>query len=106
VLWAVGIFLASSIPGSGIPRNVVFAHDKLLHALVFAGLGACAWHALRRPVPAWLIAVGWGGLDELHQKFVPGRMSDPWDLAADAAGAALGVGVVLMAAMYARRRAR
>jgi VanZ family protein len=32
----------------------------------------------------------WGALDEAHQEWIPGRMMDSGDLAADVAGAAVG----------------
>ena len=38
--------------------------------------------------------------DEIHQRYVPGRFSDPWDVVVDSLGIAVAVGVV-----YARGRA-
>ncbi len=40
---------------------------------------------------AFLIAFAYGGTDELHQYFVPGRQCSLWDLLADGLGAGLGV---------------
>lgn len=43
-------------------------------------------------VTSWLLTVGYGFLDELHQAFVPTRQMSLWDLLADA----LGAGVILL----------
>jgi VanZ family protein len=71
--------------------------DKVGHALMFGVLAALIWRALRgsfelSPSAALiattvLLAVIYGGIDEIHQSYVPGRSSDAWDLAADALGA-------------------
>ena len=58
------------------------------------GQGQCAW--LTAAVLTLLYALS----DEFHQRFVPGRHADPWDLAFDAFGAVLG----LAAWIWLRRR--
>lgn len=80
--------------------GVHFPHlDKLAHALIFGafayllawGLFA-GWPALstgRVLTVTLMCAVAWGALDELHQRYVPFRQSDPLDLLADATGALL-----------------
>jgi VanZ family protein len=97
------IFFLSAQPnlrvGLGLPHA-----DKLAHAGVFALLALLAAWGLARSFPGWervrvlllslLLAVVYGGLDELHQRFVPGRTPDPLDLAADAAGALLVITVL------------
>ncbi len=74
--------------------------DKLAHAAWFFLLGLLAYRAgrsaegwsRRRAVAAVLLAATlWGASDEAHQAFVPGRDVEAADLAADVAGAALGV---------------
>lgn len=84
--------------------------DKLAHALIFGvfayllawGLFA-GWPALstgRVLGLTLLCAVVWGGLDELHQWYVPFRQLDPLDLVADGVGALL---VVTGWALWRRR---
>ena len=91
-LWAALIFAFSAIPslGTGLgPWDL--ALRKLAHAAEYAVLGALLVRALRRPLPAWGLAVLYAVTDELHQTFVPGRRGAPLDVAIDAAGAAIGV---------------
>lgn len=67
----------------------------------FALLGMLAANALATVRPeasrwdlgqgALALAALWGWIDELHQTVVPGRTTDPFDLAADVLGAALGI---------------
>lgn len=74
--------------------------DKLVHAAVFALLagaigyvsGLRGWRML---VVSICGAVAVGALDEWHQMYLPGRSAGLDDLAADAAGAALGAAALL-----------
>ena len=76
--------------------------DKLVHAVLYAGLSALLVRALaggwQRPVTlriavlAAALATMYGVSDEIHQAFVPPRESDPRDLVADGIGAALAAG--------------
>ena len=82
--------------------------DKDGHAVLYAGLACLLVRALsgarwsRVTGGASAIAVGlaaaYGMTDEFHQWFVPGRTADPADWVADVAGAAIGVGVIYLAA--------
>jgi len=61
-------------------------------------LAANALVAVRPEASRWDLGQGalaltalWGWIDELHQFGVPGRSTDPFDLAADVLGAALGI---------------
>lgn len=121
--WAGAIWFASSFdwrrvhlpgddhPGAGFSAALHalmdalpgwIAADKAVHTAIFA-VFACLLllpSRLQRgavaAAAAWALATAWGGLDELHQSFVPGRSMDALDLLADAIGATLGVsGVVL-----------
>lgn len=76
-------------------------NDKLAHVAYFALAGLLAaragrvgegWSARRTAAVVVLGAAAWGALDELHQTLTPGRAAEAGDVAADAAGAALGLG--------------
>ncbi len=114
VVWAIGIFTASSIPGADFPDSPIFSHDKILHFIVFFGfaflLERALHHQTRFPdlaryshLATLVIAVVYGSLDELHQAFVPGRDPDVFDLMADTTGA-LGAVIVVWLLNRLRRR--
>jgi VanZ family protein len=82
----------------------LFPHaDKVAHAVAFGllavltarALRAAGWGAARILVAAALAASLYGAMDEWHQSFVPGRDPDPWDWAADTAGALAGAAAVV-----------
>jgi VanZ family protein len=98
-LWALIIFVLSSIPGTAFPTYSVLTFDKLIHAAVYAVLGALCFLALPRKwspktgvlvLIAGAIATVYGASDEFHQVFVPGRFSDPRDVLADGVGGFVG----------------
>ena len=102
--WAtmVLIFVLSSISGLGpIPGGV---DDGVAHALQYAvlaalllrGLAGARWRGVkfRAAALAVLLATLYGGTDEAHQWFVPGRTAEVTDLVADALGAAVAAGVI------------
>ena len=96
------IWWLSSRESSAAPHSVMMAllHNSM-HVIAYAAVAGSLWLAWsRRPVAtlqgyrsraAWLIAVAYGVIDELHQSFVPGRNCSLCDLASDALGAALAV---------------
>ncbi len=97
--WCALIFVLSSVPGHNLPEMPAANADKVVHAVVYAILGALCLRALRgttslRPAPAVALAVVlttiYGVSDELHQLLTPGRSADVHDVMADAAGALLG----------------
>jgi VanZ family protein len=83
--------------------------DKLAHLLTFAVVGMAA--GLAGGMRGWRMAL-WcvagallvGGMDELHQMFLPGRSTSWADLAADAAGGLLGAAVLAVLGRLASRR--
>ncbi len=96
--WAAAIFAASSIPrGAPVPLPGAGV-DKFVHAGVFAVLGGLAAVALRAEGQARrraavfgaLAAIVYGGLDEVHQAWTPGRAMDIEDVLADGLGAVAG----------------
>jgi VanZ family protein len=108
LLWAGAIFWLSHRTGEELPRVGLPHLDKAAHLAVYAVLGllvARAWGwgpAISWTVAAgaWAVATLYGLSDEVHQVFVPERTFDLIDLAADAAGAAVGV------ALWKGRRAK
>ena len=103
--WAVVIWIGSSFSLGTRSIFTAFGVDKLAHAAEYALLGGLAVRAVIRTWPAsspWNAGQGgvalaglWGWLDEIHQFFVAGRSTDPFDLAADLAGAVLGAWIAL-----------
>jgi VanZ family protein len=71
------------------------AWDKPAHFLAFALITALLMHGTAGEAPLAVLAavVAFGGLDEVHQLFVPGRTADLTDFIADAAAAAVVVGL-------------
>jgi VanZ family protein len=98
-LWTAVIFLASSVPGSELP-SLPGQSDKLVHAGVYAILGALVVRAARVTWPRWtgkrtvamamIFCVLYGASDEFHQAFTPMRTPDWRDLLADMIGGAIG----------------
>lgn len=83
--------------------------DKLAHLLTFSVVGMAA--GLASGMRGWRMAlccVGGallvGGMDEIHQMFLPGRSASWSDLAADAAGGLLGAAALAVFNRIARRR--
>jgi VanZ family protein len=92
VIWAAVIFGLSSIPsfssGLGLWDEVL---RKGAHITEYALLGLLLVRALGRDLPALVFAIAYAATDEIHQHFVHGRHSSPFDVAFDACGAALGL---------------
>ena len=100
VLWAVLIFVSSSIPGRNIPKINFPNADKVVHFAIFMVFCALTDRAIRfqNRIPFFskhhlilsvVITVVYGLIDEGHQLFVPNRDANLMDLAADAVGASL-----------------
>ena len=83
--------------------------DKLAHLLTFAVVGMAAglaggmrgWPMVMCCVAGALLV---GGMDELHQMFLPGRSASWADLAADAAGGLLGAAMLAVLDRLSGRR--
>lgn len=62
----------------------------MAHFIEYSILGMALrfWAGGRAPRTAWfwLVGVGFGGADEIHQRFIPGRFMSFWDFTADACG--------------------
>ncbi len=114
VAWAALIFAFSAQANLRfLPDDSAdFALRKLGHTAVFGILALLVWHAIatttrtRRP-RAWalLLTILYAVTDELHQAVVSGRHASAVDVAIDAAGALIAVGVIA-GAVHLRRRTR
>lgn len=105
LLWAVFIFLVSSLPGKDIP-GLFWGQDILFHIFEYAVLALLLSRALKnsrffslsnKPMRLSLVIISclvYALSDELHQYFVPGRISCISDLIID------GMGVVLGSTIY------
>lgn len=90
------IFFLSSQHGfklPDLPKNI----DKIVHMLAYVPLAFLFYLSLRTSginkylfLVSVLCAIAYGISDELHQSFVPGRVSAFGDIAADSIGAILG----------------
>ena len=98
VAWAALIFTLSSVPdlGTGLGGWDLVLR-KLAHGAEYAVLGVLLLRAVEHAWASFWIAVAYAVTDELHQAFVPGRHASPLDIAVDAAGAAIGIALVLRA---------
>lgn len=103
------LFLLSSRTDLGA---VPSGWDKVSHAgayLVLCVLALRACHrglhrlGLRETLIALLLTAGYGVLDELHQRMVPGRQPSVLDWLADVVGA---IGAIALVGLVVRVRAR
>jgi VanZ family protein len=94
LVWAGVIFAFSSIPSlnSGLGtwdtvlrKGAHLTEYAILACLLVRAAGSSAW--------AFGLAVGYAATDEFHQTFVHGRHGSPVDVAIDAVGALIGLGV-------------
>ena len=100
-LYAILIFIVSSIPYATPPPLGVVYQDKWIHLLEYGALGFLVARALYHQTRYALLRRRWfrmtilitflyGVSDELHQWFVPGRHADGIDVLADGLGGLLG----------------
>jgi VanZ family protein len=88
---------------SALPTRYWFAHqDKVMHAGAYFIMAVLTWrsfiHYLKQPYALAIISLVfcslYGGLDEWHQSFIPGRTPDMGDWIADTIGAAIAIGLL------------
>jgi hypothetical protein len=92
VLFSIALFVACSIPGDSLPMSIIWSWDKLWHLAAF-GTFAILWRRAGAGVPAaGLGGFAFGAAIEVWQQFAPiGRYFDELDIAANAAGLAIGL---------------
>jgi VanZ family protein len=90
-----GIFILSNQPSLDILPPLFPMQDKVLHAGEFFLLGISLllnrdlWHRGHTLLFVFAFGALWGGLDEFHQSFIPGRDCCLADFGADIVGLAL-----------------
>jgi VanZ family protein len=104
VLWLVGLWVLSSLPGDDVHLPPFPGADKLAHALYFAVGGALLALSLspgrnwKRSRVIWTVLLSMaviGALDEFHQLHTANRTgADPLDWLADCVGGFLGAVVI------------
>jgi VanZ family protein len=113
LLWAVAIFLSSSIPSDQLPNLAILGFDKVVHLSIYCILAFLIHRALRRQThlevlqknalsATIVLTIIYGISDEMHQMVVPGRNATVYDVLAD------GIGASSYAALFAlwQRRSR
>ena len=113
ILMMATILTLSSLRGSPIPGLDLPYADKVVHATVYAVLGALLLRALWLTserfatwllfVPVVLFVSGFGGLDEFYQGFVPHRTPEFLDWVADSSGGFVGALAMLFFRFYRQR---
>lgn len=109
-VWAIVILVATSVPVTEMAHRLPVPWlDKAVHAALYGVLGWLVGTALsvsgrrnRWTFAVALVAIAtFAGIDELHQRWLPGRVPMTSDWLADIIGAAIG----LVAGMAILRRA-
>jgi VanZ family protein len=102
VVWGAAILAVSSLPHPGRGLHLFPGCDKVLHFIEYSILGAALryWSGTLNPLFP-LGGAGFAALDEIHQRYVPGRDASPWDWAADLAG--IVIGFILAGSLWRKR---
>ena len=110
--WILVIHGLSSTPADELPQIAIPHADKLFHLVIYFVFGVLIMRAFdhsffnvglaKLAVLAIIITLCCAVADELHQRLVPGRWCDPFDLIADIMG--LLAGVLIYAAERKDRR--
>lgn len=112
--WACLILIATTVPVTDFAvRRSTWWLDELVHGTLYLVLGWLVGLALgaagRRSAGAWMIALPalaiFALLDELHQRWLPGRVASLGDWSADVVGATIGLtaGMLLWGRLQPRR---
>ena len=109
ILYACAIIIVSSIPDLQTPEIKFIAVDKLAHFFEYAVFAFLTFRSFanfrssrnlnRAYVLSLIFLMVFAGLDEFHQKFIPGRFSDIGDWLVDVFGS-----VLVVTLFWLRRR--
>lgn len=99
IIYAVVVFLLSSVPGMNIPEYKFLVSDKIMHFMEYALFAILIFRSFsqlfRKQKFHYVIVVSsfflilFALLDEYYQKYIPGRESDVADVILDVFGASL-----------------
>jgi|WetSurMetagenome_2_1015567.scaffolds.fasta_scaffold243828_2 VanZ family protein len=99
ILYGIGIIFISSIPNLSTPKIKFVEFDKVLHFIEYALFSFLVYRSFsyifKKLNPNWILFFSFFFLaffalvDEWHQKYIPGRYSDPYDLTFDIIGSIL-----------------
>ena len=105
VIWMGFMFHCSSISGQDLPKLDIPNVDKLFHFTEYMVFGflltKALFHSSAKPNYKYIfiisvtIALLYGASDEFHQRFVPERSCDIFDLMFDLIGGCAGAGLSL-----------
>jgi surface polysaccharide O-acyltransferase-like enzyme len=100
VLWMAFVYYSSSISGEDMLKIDIPNIDKLFHFIEYFVLGALLIRAFANSsdrtnfkfifLLSILIAFIYGALDEFHQRFIPGRSPEIFDILSDIIGSLSG----------------
>ena len=102
-LYWIVLFIATTIPAPVLPDILDFS-DKIKHFIAYSGFAfllSLSLHFQEKYkkfaqyffLYSMLIVAIYGGLDEIHQNFVPNRMCEFWDWVADLVGGVFGISI-------------
>ena len=116
MIWLVGLWMLSSVPGDDIELPSFPGADKLAHLIYFAVGGALlalsirAVRSWKRWRVIWIVLLAMvviGAVDEFHQLHTVNRAgADPFDWLADCVGGFLGAVVIGWLYVRASERSR
>lgn len=103
----ISIFIESSFPSDSFPDKTFELEDKFVHFAIYFVLSVSAFLSFIRQkkinllreralVSIVIFTLIYGGLDEIHQYFVPGRSCDFYDWLANIAGSVFAVLAIII----------
>ncbi|MDI6891155.1 MAG: VanZ family protein [Thermodesulfovibrionales bacterium] len=99
--YCIFIFALSSSSKPLLPTPSFYGADKVIHGIEYTVLGLLLSRSIFNSnlrfsgkfliILTVALAILYGISDEIHQAFIPGRDTSPWDVLADGLGGTLGV---------------